>query len=302
VLSSFIGGRRRVEITVRQATVADERRVLRLIRDVRRVCLHFKVGELRGRLEAEPFLVAYAGGRLVGFMFWDLHCSNLACLRGAGLADRWSVSEYLRVLLPPSLESLRTQGATTLAYVGGDDWLIGPLQEHGFVVDNIILAYQKTGWAVPSWGSQEVLVRPAQPDDFPALVALDQTAFEPLWRNTTADFHDVLASYPHFVVAELDGVVVGYEFSRLVGNQGYLARLAVHPDYQRRGIGTRLLAEAIAFFKREGVRATILNTQQDNQVSQRLYRWFGFELVGEEAVVLKLNIAPSSLKFPQVPG
>ncbi|HID63436.1 MAG TPA: GNAT family N-acetyltransferase [Anaerolineae bacterium] len=284
-----------MEITIRQATAANEKEVLRLIRDARRVCLHFKVEELKDRLETEPFLVAYARGRLVGFMFWDLHYSYLARLRGAGLADRWPVSEYLRALLPPSLESLRAQGAATLAYVGSDDWLIEPLQEHGFVVDNIILAYQKADWAVPSRGNQEVLVRPTQPDDFPALVALDQAAFEPLWQNTARVFQDVLANYPYFVVAELEGTVVGYQFSSLLGDRGYLARVAVHPDYQGRGIGTRLLAEAIAFFKQEGVRAIILNTQQDNQASQRLYRWFGFKLVGEEAVVLKFNI-PS--EFP----
>lgn len=219
----------------------------------------------------------------------------MARLRGAGVANRWSVSEYLRALLPPSLESLRAQGTTTLAYVGSDDWLIEPLQERGFVVDNVIVVYEKADWAVPSRGNQRVLVRPAQPGDFRALVALDQAAFEPLWQNTVEVFQDALANYPHFVVAELDGTVVAYEFSRLVGNQGYLARIAVHPSYQRQGIGTRLLAEAITFFHQEGVQAIMLNTQQDNQASQRLYRWFGFELVGEEAVVLKLNIPP---EFP----
>ncbi len=290
-----------MEITVRQATIADEKKVLQLIREAQRICLQFKLKGLEDCLAAEPFWVAYAGDRLMGFMLWELH-PPMARLRGAGVAGRWPVSEYLRALLPPSLESLRTQGTTTLAYVGSDDWLIEPLQEHGFVVDNVIVAYQKTDWAVPSRGSQEVWVRPAHPSDFPALVALDKAAFEPLWQNTAEVFQDALANYPHFVVAELDGVVVGYEFSRLVGNQGYLARVAVHPSYQRQSIGTRLLAESIAFFKQEGVRVIILNTQQDNQASQRLYRRFGFELVGEEAMVLKLNIAPSSLKFPQVPG
>jgi len=100
----------------------------------------------------------------------------------------------------------------------------------------------------------------------------------------------VFANYCYFVVAELDGVVVGYQFSNLMGDEGYLARVAVHPDYQGRGIGTRLVAEAIAFLKKEGGRVITLNTQRDNQPSQRLYRWFGFELVGEEAVVLQREL------------
>jgi len=174
-----------------------------------------------------------------------------------------------------------------LAYLGSEEWLTIPLRDHGFVVDNVIVAYAKSDWAVPSRGNQEVFVRPAQPRDFPALIALDRAAFDPLWQNTAEVFRDVLANYPHFVVAELDGVVVGYQFSNLTEDRGYLARVAVHPDHQGRGIGVRLMAEAIDFFKGEGARVITLNSQEDNQASQRLYRWFGFRLMGEEALVLR---------------
>ena len=61
----------------------------------------------------------------------------------------------------------------------------------------------------------------------------------------------------------------------------------MHPDHQGRGIGVRLMAEAIDFFKGEGARVITLNSQEDNQASQRLYRWFGFRLMGEEALVLR---------------
>jgi ribosomal protein S18 acetylase RimI-like enzyme len=279
-----------MEVTVRQAAIADERRVVRLIEGARRIYLRFKLEDLKDCLGTQPFLLAYAGGRLLGFMFWDLRRPPLARLRGAGLADRWSVFDYLETLLPPSLELLRARGATALIYVGSEEWLITPLQDHGFVVDNVIVAYAKSDWAVPSRGNQEVLVRPVHPQDFPALVALDRAAFDPLWQNTAEAFRDALANYPYFVVAELHGVVVGYQFSSLIGGQGYLARVAVHPDHQGQGIGTRLLTEAIAFFRREGTRIITLNTQRDNQASQRLYRWFGFRLMGEEAWVLRRNL------------
>jgi len=282
-----------MEATVRQATTADEKTVVRLIREARRVDLRLGLRDLKAYLCARPFLLAYSGRQLLGFMFWDLHCPPLARLWGAGLANRWSVDDYLRTLLPPSMEALRAQGATALTYVGSEEWLTTPLQDYGFVVDDTIVAYEKTDWGVPSQGSREVSVRPVQPQDFPALVALDQAAFDPLWQNTATVFRGILAIYPYFVVAEMDGVVVGYQFCSLMGRQGYLARVAVHPDYQGRGIGVRLLAEAIAFFQREGAKVITLNTQQDNRASQRLYRWFGFRLMGEEALVLKLGINSS---------
>ena len=100
------------------------------------------------------------------------------------------------------------------------------------------------------------------------------------------------------LVAEIDGVVAGHVlFSPVVVQGGErfevlsLAPLAVHPDHQGQGIGVRLMAEAIDFFKGEGARVITLNTQQDNQVSQRLYRWFGFRLAGEKALVLRRDLA-----------
>ena len=64
----------------------------------------------------------------------------------------------------------------------------------------------------------------------------------------------------------------------------------MHPSYQGHGIGARLLAEAIEFFRTEKVKVVTLNTQKDNAVSQRLYRHFGFQPMGEEALVLKCDL------------
>ena len=133
-----------MEVTVGQATIADERRVMRLIREADWVDLRFRLRDLKACLVARPFLLAHARRQLLGFMFWDLHRAPLARLRGAGLSNRWPVSDYLKTLLPPSIESLRAQGATALTYVGSEEWLTTPLQDYGFVVDNIIVAYEKT--------------------------------------------------------------------------------------------------------------------------------------------------------------
>jgi ribosomal protein S18 acetylase RimI-like enzyme len=40
------------------------------------------------------------------------------------------------------------------------------------------------------------------------------------------------------------------------------------------------------FFRKMGVQVITLNTQQDNFAARRLYRWFGFHRLDEEALVL----------------
>jgi ribosomal protein S18 acetylase RimI-like enzyme len=69
----------------------------------------------------------------------------------------------------------------------------------------------------------------------------------------------------------------------------------VHPRYQGQRIGVRLLAEAIRRLEAAGAYGITLNTQQDNQRALRLYRWFGFRSLGQEAEVLELALLPPAL-------
>ncbi len=227
----------------------------------------------------------------MGFILCTMYHSHRALLRGVGLVDDWPIKVCLETLLPPTLDRLCSQEVTSLIYIGNDRWLTDPLlRVWGFSVRNSVVTYTKRDLSIPAWGNRRVRVRPVHPDDFPALVALDEAAFDPLWRNASQTFAHVLKSRPYFVVAELGGQVVGYLFSSLQGETGHLSRVAVHPDHQGCGIGTRLVAEAIEFFRAGEVKAITLNTQKDNAASQCLYRRFGFRPVGEEALVLERGL------------
>jgi ribosomal-protein-alanine N-acetyltransferase len=217
--------------------------------------------------------------------------SHWALLRGVGLVDDWPMRTYLETLLPPTLDRLRSQEVTSLIYIGSDRWLADPLlRDWDFSIQDTIVTYAKEDLSVPTRGNQQVHVRSAHPGDFPDLVALDEVIFDPLLCNTSQAFAHALENLPYFVVAVLAGQTVGYLFSSQQGDKGHLVRIAVHPDYQGHGIGARLVAEAIEFFRTKKVKVVTLNTQKDNAVSQRLYRRFGFRPVGEEALVLKYNL------------
>jgi ribosomal-protein-alanine N-acetyltransferase len=278
-------------ITVREATTADRPSVMQLTRRAARVHCRLEIGDAGDWLDGRPFLLATAGGRLLGFILCTLYHSHRALLRGVGLVDDWPMRAYLEALLPPTLHRLCSQEVTSLAYIGNDRWLTEPLlRVWDFSVQNSVVTYTKKDLSIPMRGNQQVHVRPAYPGDFPALVALDEAAFDPLWCNASQTFAHALENLPYFVVAELAGQTVGYLFSNRQGDRGHLIRVAVHPDYQGRGIGARLLTDAIEFFRMEKVKVVTLNTQKDNAVSQRLYRRFGFRPMGEEAFVLKRDL------------
>ena len=122
------------------------------------------------------------------------------------------------------------------------------------------------------------------------MLAIEEASFEELWRYDAVSFHDIAATHPYFVVTELDGKVIGYQFNALDDEYGYLVRIAVHPSARGHGIGARLMAEAIRFFEKARVIRIMLNTQDDNIQAHRLYEWFGFMRIQQVGFVLRKNL------------
>jgi ribosomal protein S18 acetylase RimI-like enzyme len=91
-------------------------------------------------------------------------------------------------------------------------------------------------------------------------------------------------------VAEINGSIAGYQISTSTQAGGHLARLAVHPEYQGRGIGYGLVLDMLSQFRRRGAHAVTANTQHDNLVSLSLYQKAGFERTGEEYPLFEYDL------------
>jgi ribosomal protein S18 acetylase RimI-like enzyme len=55
-----------------------------------------------------------------------------------------------------------------------------------------------------------------------------------------------------------------------------IANVAVHPDYQRLGIGRALTEQALAYCANQGCRAAWLQVRDDNPMAERIYASLGF--------------------------
>ncbi len=75
--------------------------------------------------------------------------------------------------------------------------------------------------------------------------------------------------------------VIGYGGLMIVGDEGHITSVAVHPQCQSRGVGAQLLLELHREARRIGrVDALTLEVRASNAPAQRLYRWFGYAPVG----------------------
>ncbi len=152
-------------------------------------------------------------------------------------------------------------------------------------------------------------LRPAQPNDVEPLAALDGETFDPLWHMDAPRLLELLLSCHVCVATARSSPTDTAEAERLVGyaalcgptstagagqslwveaaaSEAMLARLAVHPSAQGRGIGRRLLMDSLSAAHDRGAETVVLNTQTSNARSQALYRSLGFRRTGEIYPVL----------------
>lgn len=256
----------------------------------------FTLEELKYMLRSAPAVGLFHATSMRSFLLSQTINPPSAWIGGFGVS--WSESNsYLRFLdiqMEELTKRLLERGTRYLYYSGNDlenDWLRGPLLARGFAPFRQLYAYDKFDYQVPTSGNQQVQLRRAELRDIPTLLALEERCFEQLWRYDAGSFVEIMHTHPYFVVAEIDGQVVGYQFNALDGSYGYLIRIAVHPGYSGWGIGTRLMAEAIQFFQQAHATRIMLNTQQENERAHRLYEWFGFVRIDQIGFVLRLALA-----------
>jgi [ribosomal protein S18]-alanine N-acetyltransferase len=277
---------------VRLLTSHDLPMVQRLLNTSEYIYQRFTLEDLPMLLKYYPAIGMFNGDSMSGFLLSQTVNPPSAWLGGFGVS--WTASrEYisiLELLLEQLTKHLIKRGVRYLYYSGNDmqnDWLRDILLTRKFTLHQLLYAYDKYDYSVPSTGNSGVKLRPVEKRDIPVLLAIEEACFEDFWRYDALSFVDIAATHPYFVVAELNGKVVGYQFNALEDEFGYLVRIAVHPSVNGQGVGARLMSEAITFFQQAHVLRIMLNTQDDNVRAHRLYEWFGFVRINQTGFVLR---------------
>ncbi|MCL7411278.1 MAG: GNAT family N-acetyltransferase [Methanosarcinaceae archaeon] len=85
---------------------------------------------------------------------------------------------------------------------------------------------------------------------------------------------------PGFVLYEQDDAVKGYVIVDIIDSRLHLMSIAVHPKYQRCGIGTNLIDWCIEFGKIHGASMLTLEVREKNRSVQMFYLKNGFDVQG----------------------
>jgi len=149
-------------------------------------------------------------------------------------------------------------------------------------------------------GEQEMVIRTMRAEDLAAVFEIENAAKAYPWPEAALQREfDLLRATPPFV-AEVQGQVVGFAFARFLAGEVDITDIAVHPRFQRRSVGTRLLQEIFARGEAEGCTEVFLEVRRSNRPAIRLYEKWGFVQIGvrpgyyfdtgEDALLMRKNL------------
>jgi len=244
----------------------------------------------RGPLEwlGSPFYwVMEKHGEIVAALACPQDPPGIAWIRLFTCATTTSPAEVWSALWEAACLELSNPGGAIAAAIALNPWFEGFLAHSGFVFHQSIVML---AWEGGSYREQplpvDVKLRPLLPADLPEVVEVDASAFAPLWRNSLDALQKALRQAAHATVIETPQGLSGYQLSTGGAHGVHLARLAVRPELQGRGLGSALVVDLLKHTGGRGRAHVTVNTQSDNLASQALYQHLGFVFTGEQYPVL----------------
>ena len=153
-------------------------------------------------------------------------------------------------------------------------------------------------------------VRPAAPADVAAVADLEvENLGADAWSEGLVA-EGVAGRIPtvHYLVAEVDGVVVGHAVASIV-DVAELQRIAVTAAHRRTGVASELLAAVVALAAEGGAESLLLEVREDNTGALAFYAERGFTEIarrrryyndGATAAVLRMSLGPGDDAVGQV--
>ena len=124
---------------------------------------------------------------------------------------------------------------------------------------------------------------PLTPEHIPFLEVLENAAELPFWGSDTyRRFLEDFTEYFGFCLIPETGKkrLAGFSLARSTFEDMELLKIGVEPEFQRFGLGTRLLEETLAEGGRRSSTRCFLEVRKSNQTAIQFYSAHGFQIIG----------------------
>jgi [ribosomal protein S18]-alanine N-acetyltransferase len=111
-----------------------------------------------------------------------------------------------------------------------------------------------------------------------AIIRVDRSAFGDEWMMDHETFREALHATrrSRIFVSHAHDELSGFVIAGVTDTYGFIQRLAVHPNFRRRGDATRLVQTALSWIHSHGCSSTVVNTETSNVPALSIYEKCGF--------------------------
>jgi ribosomal-protein-alanine N-acetyltransferase len=117
-------------------------------------------------------------------------------------------------------------------------------------------------------------------DDIEQVLDVENNSFALPWSENAFRKEMKENDLALYVVIEENGRVVGYAGLWVIGHEGHITNVAVHPQFRKKGYGDLLIDRLLCEGEKKGINAYTLEVRVSNRPAQKLYEKYGFKSVG----------------------
>jgi ribosomal-protein-alanine N-acetyltransferase len=276
------------EFNLRNAQSSDRSKIASLIHFGSYIHQHLDWQSPIDLIGRKPFLVIDKDQVLTATLACPPDLLEFAWVRLFATSIQIKLVSAWNMLWEATLDEFLQNGNSFVAALSMHNWFNSLLEGSKFVhSDNVIVLMNESTTKIrdPNMGS--INIRRMMIEDIPKVMDIDSSSFDLEWRNSFESLELAFHQSAYTTIAELDGEIIGYQFSTSSGIGGHLARLAVTGVNQGKGVGYYLVHDVINHFKMMHIMNVTVNTQESNTASLALYANAGFKSTGESYRVYK---------------
>ena len=278
------------QFTIRSATSEDLSKLANLIHFEAYVHRHLDYRLPLDWVGFEPFLILEDRGSIEAALACPPDPPSVAWIRLFAVSTHVSPNQAWSILWEKALDRLSSE--SQIKYISAIpiySWFAALLKKSRFSETHSIVMMSRETTPLPEAPAVlSLAIRPMTVDDLEIVQTIDTASFSPVWVNSRYYLETAFQQAAIATVAEYSGQIAGFQISTATPIGGHLARLAVLPQLQGKGVGSALTYDLIYQFRRRGSQTITVNTQRNNPASLALYHRMGFKLTGEEYPIFQL--------------
>ncbi len=146
-----------------------------------------------------------------------------------------------------------------------------------------------------------MMIRKMTNEDIHWVFKIEEESFSIPWSISSFE-KELLNEVTYYIVAEIDGKIVGYMGMWNILGEGQITNIAVATEHRGKGIGKALLRHILDYAKQINIKRLFLEVRESNLIARKLYENHGFYAIArrktyyrkpiEDAIVMMTELVP----------